>query len=49
MLQIAAMAEEIATGGDAYPVGVREISSRLVHDMQAQAKSIEVLLSRTGA
>lgn len=47
MIELAHMAEEVATGGDAYPVGVRELSGRLKADLEAQAKSIEVLLRRS--
>ncbi len=43
----AALADEIATGGDAYPVGVRELSGRLVRDFAAHAGSIEAILQRT--
>ena len=44
----AAIAEEIATGGDAYPIGVRELSGRLVRDFAAHAGSIEAILQRNG-
>ena len=46
MLEVARMAEEVATGGDAYPVGVRELSNRIRTELEAQAKSIELLLKR---
>ena len=46
MLEVARMAEEVATGGDAYPVGVRELSSRIRNELEVQARSIEVLLRR---
>ncbi len=47
MLEVAHMADEIATGGEAYPVGVREMASRLRADLENQAKSVEALLSRS--
>ncbi len=47
MLEVARMAEEISTGGDAYPVGVRELSNRLRIDLENQAKSVEALLMRS--
>jgi hypothetical protein len=47
MLEVAHMAEEIATGGDAYPVGVRELSNRIKSELEVQAKSIAVLLKRS--
>ncbi len=46
MMQVARMADEISTGGDAYPVGVRELCSRMKADLESQAKSVEALLSR---
>ncbi len=47
MMQIAQMAEEISTGGEAYPVGIRELASRLKADLEGQAKSIGTLLARS--
>jgi len=46
MLEVARMADEVATGGDAYPVGVREMASRLKADLENQAKSVEALINR---
>ena len=46
MQEVARMADEVATGGDAYPVGIRELASRMKADLENQAKSIEVLLMR---
>lgn len=47
MMELARMAEEVATGGDAYPVGVREISGRIKSELEMQARSIEALLKRS--
>ncbi len=47
MHQVARMAEEISTGGEAYPVGVRELTSRLKADLEGQAKLVETLLARS--
>ncbi len=44
--KVAAMAEQIATGGDAYAVGIREMSGRLQADLTSQSKAIEALLRR---
>lgn len=44
--QAAAMAKEIAEGGDAYPVGAREIASRLVADLPLKADTIKTIVSR---
>jgi hypothetical protein len=37
---------EIAEGGDAYPIGVRELCSRLVDELSAQAQSILAIMER---
>lgn len=42
----AALAREIAEGGDAYPVGAREIASRLVTDLPSRAETIRTIVSR---
>ena len=44
--ELGQMAEEIATGGEAYHVGVREMCSRLRADLEVQGKAIESLLNR---
>ena len=44
--EAAAMAAEISKGGDAYPVGAREIASRLAEDLPAKAETIKVIVSR---
>lgn len=44
--EAAAMADEIAKGGDAYPVGAREIASRLAEDLPAKAETIKAIVSR---
>jgi len=46
LLQAAAMAKEIAEGGDAYPVGAREIASRLVSDLPSKAETMRTIISR---
>lgn len=42
----ATLADEIAKGGDAYPVGAREIASRLAEDLPAKAETIKAIVSR---
>ena len=37
---------EIAQGGDAYPVGVRELCSRMTDELALQAKSILAIMER---
>lgn len=46
LVEAAAMAGEIAKGGDAYPVGAREIASRLAEDLPAKAETIKAIVSR---
>jgi hypothetical protein len=46
LAQTAAMADEIAKGGEAYPVGAREIAARLAEDLPSRAGSIKAIMSR---
>ncbi len=47
LMQAAAMAQEIAEGGDAYPVGARELAGRLASDLPAKAETLKAIVSRT--
>ena len=47
MAEVAKMAETISGGGDAYAVGIRELSGRLTAELTNQGKSIEALLHRS--
>lgn len=47
LLQAAALAEEIAGGGDAYPVGARELASRLATDLPSKAETLKAIVNRT--
>ena len=47
LLKAAAMAQESADGGDAYPVGARELASRLASDLPAKAQTLKAVASRT--
>ena len=38
---------EVADGGDAYPVGIRELASRLSDDLAERARQFEPLIERT--
>ena len=44
--EAALLAREIASGGDAYPVGARELASRLAEDLPAKAETIKAIVSR---
>ena len=47
LLEAATMAGDIAKGGDAYPVGAREIASRLAEELPSKAGSIKAIVSRS--
>ena len=44
--EAAAMAREIAEGGDAYPVGARELAGRLAADLPAKGETLKAIVSR---
>jgi hypothetical protein len=44
---LARRAQEIADGGDAYAVGVREMASRLAADLPQKSQSLLAILNRT--
>lgn len=46
LLAAAQIARDISEGGDAYPVGAREIASRLVEELPAKAETIKHIVSR---
>ena len=43
---VEALSADIAHGGEAYPVGVRDIARRLADDIGAKAQTLEVLSTR---
>ncbi|WP_372706221.1 hypothetical protein [Brevundimonas sp.] len=45
--QAAEMAREIAEGGDAYPVGARELAGRLASDLPGKAETLKAIVSRS--
>ena len=47
LLQASDMAREIADGGDAYPVGARELAGRLAADLPAKAQTLKAVASRS--
>ena len=47
LLQASAMAREIADGGDAYPVGARELANRLHADLPARAETLKAIVGRS--
>jgi hypothetical protein len=46
LMALAQQASDIAEGGDAYPVGVREMASRFVGEATQRAQAITTILSR---
>jgi len=47
LLAVARQAEEIAMGGDAYPVGARELCRSLIEEIQAKAHTLAAIANRT--
>lgn len=45
--KVAAMSKEIAEGGDAYPVGVRQLAERLAQSLPVQAQTLQAITART--
>ena len=46
LLNAAAMAEEIAQGGEAYPAGVRELAGRIAEDLPLKVQTLQALMGR---
>ena len=46
LLEASRMAKEIADGGDAYPVGARELANRLHADLPARAETLKAIVGR---
>lgn len=45
--EAAERAKAVAEGGDAYPVGARELASRLASDLPAKAETIRMIVQKT--
>lgn len=46
LLDAARLAREIADGGDAYPIGARELASRLAADLPSKAETLKAIVTR---
>lgn len=46
--EAARMAREIAEGGDAYPVGARELAGRLASDLPAKSETLKAIVTKAG-
>lgn len=44
--EVARLSNEIAQGGEAYPVGARDLARRLAEDADNTVKTLEMILSR---
>ncbi|HEY0103057.1 MAG TPA: hypothetical protein VGB60_06310 [Brevundimonas sp.] len=47
LMQASKMARDIAEGGDAYPVGARELASRLAADLPTKSETLKAIVTRT--
>lgn len=47
MNDLARRAGEIAVGGDAYPIGAREMASRLAEDLPLRVTTLQMIMGRT--
>lgn len=47
LLKAADMAREIAEGGDAYPVGARELAQRLGQDLPVKAETMKAIIAKS--
>ncbi|HXV00162.1 MAG TPA: hypothetical protein VG166_06670 [Caulobacteraceae bacterium] len=47
MKALADRSTEVAEGGDAYPVGVRELCSRMADELNQQAQSLIAIIERS--
>lgn len=46
LVAMAARAQEIADGGDAYPAGIRELASRIAADLPQKAQGLTAITER---
>lgn len=47
MRSLVSLAEEIAEGGDAYPVGARELARRMSEDLAAKVQTLNAIVSKS--
>jgi hypothetical protein len=47
LADVARLANEIADGGDAYPVGAREMARQMVADCESRLLGLEAIMHRT--
>lgn len=47
LVEVERLSAEIAGGGDAYPVGVRDLARRMAEDCEMKVQTLEAIASRT--
>lgn len=47
LVEVERLAGEIADGGEAYPVGIREIARRLTEESETRVQAMEAILRRS--
>lgn len=47
MRALSALAEEVADGGDLYPVGARELARRMSEELAAKVQTLQAIISKT--
>jgi hypothetical protein len=48
IVDMARLASEVSEGGDAYPVGVREMARQMVADCESRLLGLQSIMHRTG-
>ena len=48
IVETARLAEEVAEGGDAYPVGIREMARQMVAESESRLLGLQAIMHRTG-
>ena len=46
LMQASQLAREITEGGDAYPVGARELAGRMASDLPTKVETLKAIISR---
>jgi len=46
LMELSRLAEEIAEGGDAYPIGARELARRMAEDAAQKALTLEAIIHK---
>ena len=49
MANVVQLAADIASGGDAYPAGARDLARRLVEEIEGRSQTLDAIMHRTVA